>query len=95
LRLARDANAAASRLAEGLRALPGVRLNHPVDANMIFADLPMPAHRRARAEGAQYYLMPAGQAEDGPDDAHVGARLVTSWCTTAQDVDAFLAALRG
>lgn len=95
LNLARDANDAAARLAEGLRALPGTRLLHPVDANMLFAELPMLAHRRARAAGAQYYLMPAGQAEDGPDDAHVRARLVTSWSTTAEDVDAFLAALRG
>jgi threonine aldolase len=95
LSLARAANAAAARLAAGLAAVPGARLRHPVDANMLFVDLPMPAHRRARTAGAEYYLMPAGQPEDGPDDALVTARMVTSWSTTDAEVDALLAALRG
>ncbi len=92
--LARDANAAAARLAAGLEALPGARLLHPVQANMIFAELPAGAHARARAAGAQYYLMGGGAAE-AEDAEHVRARLVTSWCTVADEVDGLLAALRG
>jgi len=95
MRLAGDANRSAARLAAGLAQVPGARLLHPVDANMIFAKLPMPAHRRARAAGAEYYLIPAGQAEDGPDDARVTARLVASWSTTDAEVDGLLTALRG
>jgi len=40
LRLARNANARARQLAEGLRALPGVELLHPVEANEVFVRLP-------------------------------------------------------
>lgn len=40
LRLARNANARARQLAEGLQALPGVDLLHPVEANEVFVRLP-------------------------------------------------------
>lgn len=40
LRLAGNANARARQLAEGLQALPGVTLEHPVEANEVFARLP-------------------------------------------------------
>ncbi|MGO1079318.1 threonine aldolase family protein [Inquilinus sp. CA228] len=40
LRLARNANARARQLAEGLQALPGVTLEHPVEANEVFVRLP-------------------------------------------------------
>jgi threonine aldolase len=40
LRLARNANARARQLAEGLQALPGVELLHPVEANEVFVRLP-------------------------------------------------------
>ncbi|MFE0756309.1 threonine aldolase family protein [Inquilinus sp. NPDC058860] len=40
LRLARNANARARQLAEGLQALPGVALEHPVEANEVFVRLP-------------------------------------------------------
>jgi threonine aldolase len=39
LKHARHANAMARRLAEGLAAIPGARLVHPVEANEIFIDL--------------------------------------------------------
>lgn len=42
LRLAGNANARARQLAEGLQALPGVALEHPVDANEVFVRLPAP-----------------------------------------------------
>ncbi len=90
LDLARHANAMAARLAAGFASVPGGRLRHPVEANILFADFPAAAHAAAQAAGAAYYPW-----SDGPGDAGTGARLVTSWATTAAEVDAFLAVLRG
>ena len=85
LRLARQANAMGARLSQGIAALPGGSLMHPVQANMIFAQLPQAAHDRAMQAGAAYYQMP-----------HLGpgaCRLVCSWSTTEADVDNFLGLL--
>lgn len=81
---AHHANAMAALLAQGLTALPGARLHHPVEANIIFADLPAPARARARAAGARFY-------ETGGD----GLRLVTSWATTEDEITVLLRALAG
>ncbi|AXQ94078.1 beta-eliminating lyase-related protein [Cereibacter azotoformans] len=86
LRLARHANAAAARLAEGLAALPDVRLVAPAEANLIFAELPQPLAHRARAAGAVFYDM-------GGKGNRVRVRLVCSWNTSDAEVDAFVAAL--
>lgn len=93
LRLARQANARAARLAAGLAGLPGVSLLHPVEGNMLFVSLPRAAHRVARAAGAQYYLWPFDQSLDGPGEEAVSCRLVCNWATTEADVDGLLAAL--
>jgi threonine aldolase len=85
LRLARHANRMGARLSHGITALPGGSLMHPVQANMLFAQLPQAAHDRAIAAGAAYFQMP-----------HLGegaARLVCSWSTTEGDVDGFLSLL--
>jgi threonine aldolase len=85
LRLARQANAMGARLSQGIAALPGGSLMHPVQANMIFAQLPQAAHDRAMQAGAAYYQMP-----------HLGpgaCRLVCSWSTTEADVENFLGLL--
>jgi len=95
LRLAARANAAAARLAAGLATVPGARLLHPADANMVFAGWPRAGHRRAREAGATYYLWPFGQALDGPDDEVLTARLVCDWSMTDAEVDRFLTLLRG
>lgn len=95
LRLARQANAMAARLAAGLARVPAARLVHPRQANAVFAAWPRAAHRRAQAAGARYYLWPAGQTLDGPGDAEVSARLVASWCTAAGEVDELLGLLAG
>ena len=84
LAMARQANAMGARLASGLAGVEGARLLHPGQANIVFVDLPETAHARAKAAGAVYYRM-GGQK----------ARLVSSWSTTAADVDALLAAFRG
>jgi threonine aldolase len=86
LQLAGRANAMGARLARGLGALPGARLLHPAQANMVFAEWPAGGHARARARGAVYYdqRAPAGRE---------AARLVASWSTTEAEVDALLSAL--
>lgn len=87
LRLATQANTMAARIAEGLGKIPGATLRHPVDANILFPQWPLGTHDRAEAQGAIYYRWTA------PPDREA-ARLVASWSTTEQDVDALLAALR-
>jgi threonine aldolase len=94
LRLAGQANASADRLAEGIAATPGARLLHPVEANMLFAEIPHAAHRRLQAAGAKYYPWPSDQPEEGPDDAPLSVRLVCSHQTTAAEIDRFLEVLR-
>jgi threonine aldolase len=87
---ARHANAMAARLSAGIAALPGGRLIHPTEANVVFAAFPRAAHDRAAAAGARY-----NPWSDRADPAPEGARLVTSWATTEAEVDGFLAVLRG
>jgi threonine aldolase len=84
LRLAAQANAMGQRLADGL-AQKGASQRHPVQANMQFPEWPEGAHARLEAAGAAYYRFPAPPGREA-------ARLVTSWSTTAADVDQFLAA---
>ncbi len=66
-----------------------------VDANMIFAEIPLAAHRRLQQAGARYYAAHGGQDETGPDDAPYSARLVASFETTEAEVDRFVEVLRG
>jgi len=86
LRLAGQANAMATRLAAGIAALPGFSLTHPVEANMVFAEWPAGGHARLQAAGAVYYPTPAAPGREA-------ARLVCSWCTSAAEVDQFLATM--
>ena len=95
LRLARQANDMAARLEAGILALPGAELMHPRDGNQVFARFARGVHRAAQAAGAQYYLWPHTETMEGPEDGLVSARFVTNWSTTADEVDAFLATLRG
>lgn len=95
LDLAGRANAAADRLAEGLRASGMAEIPHPVQANALFPALPRAAHRRLQEAGARYYMWPSEPSPQGPDDEMLACRLVCNWATSEEDVDAFLAALRG
>ncbi|MCG8441617.1 MAG: beta-eliminating lyase-related protein [Caulobacterales bacterium] len=83
LRLAAAANARARRLADGLAALPGVEIVHPVEGNEVFARLPEPLAHALRADGAAFYPWPDGSS-----------RFVCAWSTHERDVDAALAAAR-
>lgn len=86
LRLAAHANAMCRRLTRGLAGIPGVKLLHPADANMVFLEFPEGTHARAEARAAIYYRPPAPAGREA-------ARLVASWSTTEADVDGLLAAL--
>lgn len=95
LDLADAANARARELSAGIAALPGARLVHPTEANAVFAAWPRRLHWAAQAAGARYYLWPASQPLEGPEDEVVSARLVCSWATTPAEVAQFLGVLRG
>lgn len=83
LRLAGHANAMAARLAEGLAALPGVRLVHPVEINEIFALMPRKLIDGLLADGFGLYDRGGGEV-----------RLVTAFNNTREQIDAFVAAAR-
>lgn len=95
LQLAGRANDAAQQLAQGIAALPGGRLLHPCDANMVFAEWPRAGHRAAHDGGAAYYFWPGDASLDGAPDAPLSARLVCSWSTRPEDVQRLLALARG
>ncbi|MFF8712790.1 threonine aldolase family protein [Streptomyces sp. NPDC015184] len=84
LRNARQANAMAQRLAEGVRAVGGVEILHPVQANAVFARLPHAVSERLQ-ERFRFYFW---------DEAAGDVRWMCSFDTTEEDVDAFLLALK-
>ena len=85
-RNAEHANAMAQRLAEGLSAISGARLSHPVEANEIFVHLPPPVVRALRAQGHAVGLW--GDPEDSV------ARFVTAFNTDPGELDAFIASAK-
>jgi threonine aldolase len=82
---ATHANAHATRLAEGLAALPGVKLIQHVQANELFVAMPEALIKRLEAEGAVFYRW-----IEMPGEANPIIRLVTSYATTAEQVERFL-----
>jgi threonine aldolase len=91
LALARHANASADRLAARLARL-GVKPVWPVEANIVFVILPKAIDAGLKHAGARYYArasnsLPA-RLRLGPDEMLV--RLVTSFATTAADIDRFV-----
>jgi threonine aldolase len=96
LRLARHANAMADRLASALAAL-GIKPVWPVEANEIFVALPQAMDARLKAAGAIYHPWITGSLPRAlvlASDTSL-VRLVTSFATTAQDVDRFAAIAAG
>ncbi|MCI3934857.1 threonine aldolase family protein [Streptomyces sp. AN091965] len=84
LRNARQANEMAQRLAEGVRAVHGVEILHPVQANAVFARLPHDVIERLQKRFRFYFW----------DEAAGDVRWMCSFDTTEDDVDAFVAVLK-
>jgi threonine aldolase len=80
LRHAAHANRCAERLAERLRGIPGVRILFPRQANSVFVDMPASVAEGLRSRGWRFYTF-IGSG---------GARLMCSWDTTDEDVDALV-----
>jgi len=87
LRLARHANSMADRLSDGLTKA-GFAPKWPVEANEVFAALPAALCDKLQEAGAAFYRWNA----DG--SGNVVVRLVTSFATTTEEVDRFVALVR-
>ncbi|MDQ1701688.1 MAG: threonine aldolase [Frankiaceae bacterium] len=84
LRSALHANAMAARLAAAMADVPGLRISRPSQANAVFAVLPADVTARLQKR-FQFYVW----------DEHTGeVRWMCSFDTTADDIDAFAAAVR-
>ena len=77
----------AARLAAAVGAIDGVEITHPVEANAVFARLPRPAIDALLAE------LPGEHPFYVWDEAADEVRWMCAWDTTAEDVDAFAAAV--
>ena len=96
LTLARRANQAARRLADGLAAIPAVRLAWPRQVNQVFPIAPRSLVAALRAEGVGFYewssrAVPAALA---PREDEAFLRLVCSFETSDSEIDRFLAIVR-
>lgn len=84
LRLARHANAMAALLDAGVRAIEGVGVPRPTQANAVFATLPATVIERLQQEFRFYvWDQPTGEV-----------RWMCSWDTSEQDIADFLAAIK-
>lgn len=84
LRHAAHANAMARRLRDAIAGVSGTRLLAPVEANGVFVDLPRPVIAGLRERGWQFHEFVGD----------TGIRLMLSWDSTPEAVDAFAADLR-
>src|SRR5882724_896561 len=82
LRHAKHANAMAKRLESSIASLPGIGIAYPVQSNAVFARLPAELVQAMHQRGWKFYTH-VGSADE--------ARLMCSWDTTEEDVDAFAA----
>ncbi len=95
--LATHANGMASRLAKGLSAIPRIRLGWDQQINEVFPIVPQALWDHLAARGvkcvdwSEFSLPPGNQV--GPDD--VVLRLVTSFVTRQDDVDALIELAKG
>ncbi len=78
--LATEANAKATQLRQRLGEIPGIELLFPTEANAVFARFPAIVHEGLQAKGWHYYEL-AGVGD---------ARLMCSWATTQDHIDAFI-----
>ena len=87
LDMAALSNAAAAKLAAGLKKIKRVRFDHPPQANMLYVSFPRADHLRLHNEDAQYACH---GSLDGPADEMVGARLVCDWSMPDRHIEQFL-----
>ncbi|VAV99960.1 Low-specificity L-threonine aldolase, partial [hydrothermal vent metagenome] len=88
---ARHANEMAARLADGLGKTQGVRFGVERQANEVFLIVPKAKHNVLAASDAVFHQWQASgsdTAEVGDDEVMI--RLVTSFATSAEDVDEFV-----
>jgi threonine aldolase len=85
LRHAEHANAMAKRLEKAITGLPGVTVSYPVQTNAVFARIPDRVVNALHERGWKFYTNISGWEE---------SRLMCSWDTTPEDVDAFASDLR-
>ncbi len=81
---ARNANTQARRLADGLEAIDGVHLIHPVDVNEIFLEMPLAIFERLKRTGFGFYPIQLTARGTGT------VRLVTSFNTSVDDIQRLL-----
>ncbi|MGZ8901498.1 MAG: threonine aldolase, partial [Limisphaerales bacterium] len=84
LKYARQANAIAQKLHDGLAQLNGVKILFPRQANSVFAELPEEVIRGMWDRGWMFYTF-IGRG---------GCRFMCSWDTTEQDVQDFVSDLK-
>lgn len=81
---ARNSNARAHQLHEGLKDIPGLKLLATPQANSVFVEMPRSWHETLRERGWRFYnFIAAG-----------GARLMCSWDTSEEDVAALVAEIK-
>jgi threonine aldolase len=85
---ARQANAMATALAQGLRGIAGVTVLQAVEANELFVAMPEPVVAALEQRGFGFYRWPYVAADA------VAIRLVTSYATPRAQVDEFVAAAK-
>ena len=95
LDLARHANTMAGRLAAGLTAFDAIRLPWPCDANEVFPVMPASLAQALKAAGFLFYDWDAEflALEQRPRPGEVFSRLVCSFSTPSDQVDALLSAV--
>jgi threonine aldolase len=93
LELAERANLAASNLAKRLLGAPGVRAAWPTEANEVFVVAPRESAEAWRAAGAKFHDWPtrALASELAPGPGEILLRLVTSFETSAAEIEALVA----
>jgi threonine aldolase len=74
--------------------MEGTSFLHEPEANIIFAGWPRAGHQRLHDAGAQYYVIEGTLEGDDPDEI-LTARLVCDWSVSDENIDRFLALVRG
>jgi len=85
LRHARHSNTMAKRLEAALSPLREIKISYAVETNAVFAKIPEPVVEKMHERGWKFYTHVGGWED---------SRLMCSWDTTPEDVDAFAADLK-